>query len=92
MRNFFDKHETYFTAVYGVAYLIGIIIAFFDWIGSMFMVAQEGSILGFILLLFLKGLYVFISALIFAVIWGTVAALVLLIPYLVIEKLKGGDK
>lgn len=85
--SFWDKHKDFVGGVYTVAFYIGTVYAFFKWLVEMFNVAREGNVAGFLLMFFLQAVFQAISAFWFAIVWGTIGVVILIIPYLVIRGL-----
>lgn len=83
--SFIDKHKSFVTTTYTVCFYIGGIYAFLKWLVTLFEVAHNGDMIGFLFAFLLQSLYMAITAFIFAAVAGTISVIILFLPYLVVR-------
>lgn len=83
--SFWEKHSAFIQGVYTITFYLMSIYAFFKWLVILFETAREGNIAGFIVAFILSTIYQSFTALISTAIWGTIAIVVLFIPYLILR-------
>jgi hypothetical protein len=86
-KRIYKAHEPYFGFVYKASFFIGVIYAFFEWVAQMFETAQDGNVIGFVVVFFMQTIIQMLTAVIFTLIVGTLASIIFFLPYLVIRGL-----
>jgi len=87
LKRIYENHQSYFGSIYTACFYIGGAYALLRWVWILFMTAREGNMMGFLLTFIFQGVITFFTSAIFGVIAGTIASLVLFLPYLVVRGL-----
>lgn len=87
-KRFYHKHETYFTSIYQVAFVIGYIYGIIVLLRNIFDSLRSGNFLSFVISIIFSSVIMMFTGLIVGLLLGTFLALVLFIPYLVIRGLR----
>ena len=82
-----SKHSYFVKGVYQITLTLMSVYVFFQWLVVMFDEAHKGNVLGFIFLFVTQTLWMGLFALIGTAIWGTLALIILFIPYLIVRGL-----
>jgi len=87
MKNIIDKHEGYIYSCYMIAGVYGAIIGLYEWVVTVLNMIHTRNVIGIIFVFVIQTLWISLSIIMNAVIWGTVLVVVLLIPYLIVRAL-----
>lgn len=83
----YRKHEKYLSSLFSLSVGLAYIYAFIDWIGALFETARNGSVIGFVMLWLLQGVFMVVGGFIGGVVLFLVLLLLTFIPYLVVRGL-----
>jgi len=82
---FWEKHSLFFSSIYTFAFYISAFLAFIQWLRLIFDSIRTGNFFAFVLAVLLQSFLMMINATLGAIIYGTIAVVILIIPYLVIR-------
>lgn len=88
VKRFFHRHETFFTYVYGAAFVIGYIWAGINLLKTIFDSIRNGDFITFVISIVFSSIIMIVQGLLFGLIFGTILMLILFLPYLVIRGLR----
>ena len=71
--------------MYAIAFYLSMFLAFIDWLKLIFDSVRSGNFFAFVFGIMLQSIIMTFSALLGAAIYGTVAVVIFIIPYLVIR-------
>lgn len=87
-KRFYHKHETYFSYVYGFAFVIGYIYGIIVLLRSIFDSIREGDFISFVISIIFSSVIMILNGFIVGIFLGTILAIILFLPYLVIRGLR----
>ena len=87
MRAFIEKHMPFVSTVYTISFYIGMFWGFIKVLQLIFDSIREGNFFGFVFVILFNSFIAMLNALLFALVWGTIALIVLFIPYLLVRGL-----
>lgn len=85
--SFKQKHSDYFSVVWTISMYIGFFIGVWKWIEAIFLNAQHGSMVGFLLAFAMQSVLIFVYGIIAAVSLFITIFLITFLPYLLIRGL-----
>lgn len=88
LKRFYHKHETYFVSVYTAAFVIGYIYGVIVLLRNIFDSLRGGDFFSFVISIIFSSIIMMFNGLWVGLVLGTIFALILFIPYLVIRGLK----
>jgi len=83
--SFWSKHSAFFSTVYTIAFYLSMLLAFIDWLKLIFDSIRSGNFFSFVFGIILQSIIMTFGALLGAAVYGTVAVVIFMIPYLVIR-------
>lgn len=87
MKAFIEKHKSFVSTVYTISLYIGFIWGGLKVLRLIFDSIRQGDFVSFIFAILFNSIIMMLNALLFAAIYGTIAVLILFIPYLIIRGL-----
>lgn len=85
MKTIWKNHKGFIKGCYNIALYLSVIYGLFSWLRLIFLSIAEGDFLAFILVFVLQSFMVVITGLIGCIVWGTIAVVILFIPYLIVR-------
>jgi hypothetical protein len=87
VKAFIERHKSFVTTIYTIAFYLGTIWGFIQVLRIIFDSLRTGNFFGFVIAILFNSIIAMLNGLVFAALYGTIAVVVLFIPYLVIRGL-----
>lgn len=85
MKLFWEKHSNYFSTIYSVFFYLGCIYGYILVLKDIFDSLRTGNFLGFLLIIVFNTVIAMWNGILTSAFYGTIASIVLFIPYLAIR-------